>query len=160
MKKRSVIIIISLFIISGCYVSYPTEVNKSEVYLSDIEQEKLLKEIIDYLKKAKRHLDKEMVLDSNDLQDTIFITTRDTTLCGKKYFYYNNIITPTNSISPCDYPDPKGGCLKISFEFLSYKKVEFVFNKKHGGVYNGYFKFFEENNKRIFHSINYSIGSM
>ena len=80
--------------------------------------------VIDFLKKEKSFGSDEMIIDSLDLIDTIFIKTKDTTLCKKKYFYFNNILTPTIKVGSCDYPKHGGRCLDVSFTLLSNNEID------------------------------------
>lgn len=161
MSKNFFLFLVLLFSISSCNVYY-SEINPKqeveEVIGSDPEQEALLVGVIDYLKKEKSFGSDEMIIDSLDLIDTIFIKTKDTTLCKKKYFYFNNILTPTIKVGSFDYPKHGGRCLDVSFSLLSNNEIDFSYNKLHGSNYHGSLRFYYDVDKRIFCCVNYGIS--
>jgi hypothetical protein len=159
---RKGLIVLLFFLVSGCNVYYSEIKSKPELQETVVlnnEQVALLNSIINYLKNEKSFLGNEMIIDSLDLVDTIFIKTKDTTLCKKKYLYFNNILSPTNNIGSCDNSIYKGRCLDVSFVLLSEDEINFSYIKPSGTSYEGYLRVFYNNDKRIVCCLKYGIGT-
>jgi hypothetical protein len=149
--KKNIIMSFLVWALSGCIVHNLEQEEMHQRLIIELEQEKLSVDVINFLKTLKNFDKTEMILDSVSLVDTIFVTTSDTTLCSKKYLFYNNVLVPTTLTSPCDYSKPRRMCLTINYELISSRNIiEFKFYKQTEKIIEGYFHYIDKNGKPQF----------